>query len=96
MFSARVFDGREAFAIGLATRLSDTPYEDAHELAKEIAGRSPDAVRGAKGLINGLLHEKAASQFAEERRVIGSLVGGTNQVEAVMANFEKRTAAFTD
>ena len=32
----------------------------------------------------------AAEQFAEERRVIGSLIGTPNQVESVMANFEKR------
>ena len=96
VFTARVFDGREAYAIGLATRLSDAPYDDAHAMAREIAGRSPDAVRGAKVLINGLLHERAAAQFAEERRVIGSLVGRPNQVEAVMSNFDKRAASFID
>jgi enoyl-CoA hydratase/carnithine racemase len=96
VFTARVFDGREAYAVGLATRLSDTPYDDAHAMAREIAGRSPDAVRGAKALINGLLHEKAAAQFAEERRVIGSLIGRPNQVEAVMSNFDKRPANYTD
>jgi enoyl-CoA hydratase/carnithine racemase len=96
VFTARIFDGREAHAIGIATRLSETPYEDAMAMAREIAGRSPDAVRGAKALINGLLHDKAASQFAEERRVIGSLIGRKNQVEAVMSNFEKRPAAFVD
>ncbi|MGD9995960.1 MAG: crotonase/enoyl-CoA hydratase family protein [Ilumatobacteraceae bacterium] len=96
VFTARVFDGREAHALGLATRLSDTPYDDAMALAREIAGRSPDAVRGAKALINGLLHTQAESQFAAERQVIGSLIGGANQVEAIMANFEKRLPTFTD
>ena len=96
VFTARVFDGREAHAIGLATKLSETPYEDAMAMAAEIAGRSPDAVRGAKQLINGLLHEKAASQFEAERRIIGSLIGKPNQVEAVMSNFEKRAANFVD
>jgi hypothetical protein len=38
----------------------------------------------------------AAEQFAEERRVIGSLIGRPNQVEAVMSNFEKRDANFID
>lgn len=95
-FTARVFDGREAQTIGLATRLSETPHVDAMAMAREIADRSPDAVRGAKALINGLLHERAAAQFAEERRVIGSLVGRPNQVEAVMANFEKRAANYRD
>jgi enoyl-CoA hydratase/carnithine racemase len=96
VFTARMFDGREAYAIGLATKLSDDPHADAMAMAAEIAGRSPDAVRGAKALINGLLHDKAADQFAAERRVIGSLIGQPNQVEAVMANFEKRAAAFVD
>jgi enoyl-CoA hydratase/carnithine racemase len=96
VFTARVFDGREAHAIGLATKLSETPYEDAMAMAAEIAGRSPDAVRGAKQLINGLLHEKAAGQFEAERRIIGSLIGKPNQVEAVMSNFEKRPANFVD
>jgi enoyl-CoA hydratase/carnithine racemase len=96
VFTARVFDGREAHQLGLATRVSETPYDDAMALAREIAGRSPDAVRGAKALMNGLLHTQAESQFAAERRVIGSLIGRPNQVEAIMANFEKRAPAFTD
>ncbi len=96
VFTARVFDGREAYALGIATRLSDTPYEDAHAMAAEIAGRSPDAIRGAKALLNGLNNQGAAEQFAEERRIIGSLIGRQNQIEAVMSNFEKRTANFAD
>ncbi|MEP7201218.1 MAG: crotonase/enoyl-CoA hydratase family protein [Ilumatobacteraceae bacterium] len=96
VFTARVFDGREAFSLGLATRLSETPHDDAMAIAQEIAGRSPDAVRGAKALLNGLFNDGAAQQFAEERRVISSLIGRPNQVEAVMANFEKRAASFTD
>ena len=96
VFTARVFDGREAFALGLATSLSDTPHDAAITMAHEIAGRSPDSIRGAKALLNGLFNAGAAQQFAEERRVIGSLIGRPNQIEAVMANFEKRPPAFTD
>jgi enoyl-CoA hydratase/carnithine racemase len=96
VFTARVFDGREAHALGLATRLSDHPYDEAMAMAGEIAARSPDAIRGAKHLLNGLLNDGAARQFAAEREVIGSLIGKPNQIEAVMANFEKRAAAFTD
>jgi enoyl-CoA hydratase/carnithine racemase len=95
-FSARVFDGAEAYAIGLATRLSDHPHDDAMAMARDIADRSPDAIRGAKALFNGLLHERAAAQFAEERRAIGSLIGRPNQIEAIMANFEKRAANYHD
>ena len=61
-----------------------------------IAGNSPDAVRGAKALFNGLVNAGAAEQFADERRVIGSLIGSPNQVECVMASFEKRQPNFVD
>ena len=96
VFTARVFSGREAKELGLATRLSEQPYDDAMAMAREIAGRSPDAVRAAKALINGLVNKGAAAQFAAERTGIGSLLGRPNQVEAVMSNFEKRPANFTN
>lgn len=95
-FTARVIDGREAAAIGLATRLSDTPREDALALAHEIAERSPGAVRGSKELFNRLSGDGAAEQFAAERAVIGQQIGSPNQIEAVMAGFEKRRPVFTD
>jgi enoyl-CoA hydratase/carnithine racemase len=96
VFTARVFDGREASAMGLATQLSDAPLDDATAMARQIADRSPDAIRGAKTLLNRLFNQGAAEQFAAERAVIGSVIGRPNQVEAVMANFEKRSSRFTD
>ena len=96
VFSARIFSGREAFELGVATRLSNDPLNDALALAAEISQRSPDAIRGAKQLLNRIANAGAAEQFAEERRVIGQLIGSPNQVEAVMAHFGKRPASFTD
>jgi enoyl-CoA hydratase/carnithine racemase len=95
-FTARVFDAVEGHALGLVTRLSDDPRADAMALAAEIAARSPHAVRGAKELLNRQANAGAGEQFAEERRVIGGLVGSPNQVEAIVANLEKRPAAFRD
>ncbi len=95
-FTARVLSGREAFELGLATRLSDNPLNDALAMAREIAGRSPGAVRGAKELFNRIVNAGAADQFAHERRVIGSLIGSPNQVEAVTANFDNRAPDFID
>ena len=94
VFSARIISGVEAHALGVVTRLSDTPFETAMQIAREIADRSPDAVRGAKALINRLSNAWAAEHFAEERSIIYSLIGKPNQVEAVMSNFEKRPAKF--
>jgi enoyl-CoA hydratase/carnithine racemase len=95
-FTARMISGTEAGRIGLATHVTDTPREDAMALAAEIAGRSPEAVRAAKALFNRLANADAAEQFAEERRVIGALIGTPNQVEAITANFENRAPAFAD
>ena len=94
VFSARVFSGAEGFELGVVTRLSKTPHAEAMDLAQEISGRSPDAVRGAKKLINLMANDGAAQQFAAEREVIGKLIGGANQVEAVMSHFEKRPPKF--
>ena len=95
-FTARVFSGTEAHELGLATRLSDNPYDDAMELAVEIAGRSPGAVRGSKALFNRLTTPGAAEQFAAERSVIGAQIGSANQIEAVKAGFENRPPVFAD
>lgn len=96
VFTARIFDGREAERIGIVTRLSDDPRTDALAQAGEILKRSPDAIRGAKELLNRLTHEFAAAQFAAERRIIGGLIGGANQREAVLSDFEKRSPNYVD
>lgn len=95
-FTARVFAGTEAAEMGLATKLSDSPKADAMAMAREIASMSPGAVRGAKALFNQMLNSGAAEQFAAERAEIGAQIGSANQVEAVMAGFEKRPAVFAD
>ncbi len=93
-FTGRMVSGEEAVRIGLATRVSDTPLDDALALAREIARKSPDAVRAAKRLLNASPGRDAAAQFADERSEIGALIGSPNQVEAVMAYFEKREPEF--
>jgi len=95
-FTARLFSGSEAADLGLATRLSDDPHATAMELAAEIAGRSPHAIRGAKELFNRLANADAAEQFAEERRVIGDLIGSPNQIEAVQSGMGGREPDFAD
>ena len=94
VFTAKIISGKEGYEIGLATHLSDDPHADAMVLAREIAGRSPDAVRGAKKLLNLQANDGAAQQFANEREVIGRLIGHANQAEAVMSHFEKRPPNF--
>ena len=96
VFTGRVLPASEGAALGLVTKLSDTPVDDAMAMAREIAGRSPDAVRGAKKLINRLSNAGAAEHFAAEREIIFKLIGSPNQVEAITANFENRAPQFKD
>lgn len=95
-FTGRMVSGEEATRIGLALRAVENPLEDALALAHEIAAKSPTAVRGGKMLLNRSLDADPASQFDIERQTIGSLIGSPNQVEAVMAYFDKRDPTFAD
>jgi enoyl-CoA hydratase/carnithine racemase len=95
-WTGRTITGDEAARLGIATRTSPTPLDDALALAAEIAGKSPHAIRGIKRLIDQSGAVPLAQQYADERQVIGSLIGGPNQVEAVAAYFEKRAPSFAD
>jgi enoyl-CoA hydratase/carnithine racemase len=83
-------------ALGLATRTSEKPRDDAFSLAREIAGRSPDAVRAAKRLLEGAFAGGVAEGLRLEEEVQRGLVGRPNQVEAVRANLEQRPPRFRD
>jgi len=95
-FTGRTIDGREAHALGLVTHVSESPYEDALALAREIATKSPDAIRAGKELLD----QSALVGFAEglllEEELQKRIIGKPNQLEAVQANFEKRPANFAD
>lgn len=95
-FTGRIVNGEEAVRLGLATRVADDPRTAALELAREIAGRSPDAIRQAKRLLNAAVESTRAEAFVAESVALNTLRGGPNQVEAVMAEFEKRAPKFTD
>jgi enoyl-CoA hydratase/carnithine racemase len=88
--------GTEAGQLGLATRVTAQPLEDALALARDIAGKSPDAVQGAKSLLNLAGEAPLSDGLAAEQRVIRALIASANQIEAVTAFFEKRDPVFTD
>lgn len=95
-FTGRMVTGEEAVALGLATHLSTDPHADALELAREIAGKNPLAIRGIKALLAAAGTRPLIDSFIEESRLMGELIGSPNQVEAVMAYLEQRPARFTD
>ena len=94
--TGRMVTGTEAVEIGLATRLSNEPRDDAFALAAEIAGKSPDAVKGAKALLNLAGLVSLEEGVTAEERTIRGLIGTPNQAEEIRAYFEDRPARFTD
>ena len=95
-FTARVLSGEEALELGLVTRLSDQPLQAAHELAAQIAERSPDAVRAAKRLFNESWSRPAAETLALEAELQKGLIASPNQLAAVMAGMSGQPPQFTD
>ena len=94
-YTGRIFSAQEAMAYGLATRICDDPRMVALEVAREIAGKSPDAIRAAKRLLNNLSVDPGPALLAESVEQ-QKLIGSANQTEAVRANLEKRAPKFAD
>jgi enoyl-CoA hydratase/carnithine racemase len=96
VYTGRMVSGTEAKELGLATRVADDPFEEAMAFARELAGKSPHAIRGAKRLISMAGTTPLADGFAAEAKTMGGLIGSPNNVEAVTAFFEKREPKFED
>jgi enoyl-CoA hydratase/carnithine racemase len=95
-FTGRVFSGVEAAAYGFATAVHADPLAAARATAREIAARSPDAVRAAKRLLNRAADEDTATLLLAESKEQAALIGSPNQREAVMAGMANRAGAFVD
>ena len=95
-FSGRVFSGAEAMAMGFATRVCEDPYPAAMAFAREIAGKSPHAVRAGKRLMKVMETDDAAAILRAESEEQIRLIGSVNQKEAVMANMQKRMPSFSE
>jgi enoyl-CoA hydratase/carnithine racemase len=95
-YTGRVFSAKEALAYGFATRVCADPRAEALALAKEIADKSPHAVRAAKRLFNLAGSADDGACLLAESREQAKLISSANQVEAVMSNLEKRAPRFVD
>lgn len=95
-FTGRIVDGTEAAALGLVTRTDDDPLAATRALAAEIAGKCPDAVRGAKQLFEQAWQIDRERALALEAGLQRTMLASRNQQEAVRAAMEKRTPEFTD
>ena len=95
-FTGRILSGEEAQELGLVTKVVDDPLAHAMEIAHEIAAKSPDAIRMGKVLLETVWHSDERTGLELESSLQTALIGSPNQVEAVKANFEKRTPNFID
>ncbi len=95
-YTGRIFSGEEALAMGFATRVCADPRAEALAVAHEIASKNPHAVRASKRLLNAAAVTDQGSGLIQETVEQIALIGSPNQVEAVMANMQKRAPAFTD
>src|SRR5499427_7206621 len=94
-YTGRIFSAQEALGYGLATRLVDDPRAAAMEMARDIAGKSPHAIRAAKRMMNNLSVDPGPALLAESVEQ-QKLIGSPNQTEAVRANIEKRAPKFAE
>ncbi|MCB1646808.1 MAG: crotonase/enoyl-CoA hydratase family protein [Pseudomonadales bacterium] len=95
-FTGRILNGQEAKDVGLVTHVTENPLEAAMALAKEIAGKSPDAIRLGKKLLEESWRAGEREGLEMESVLQRKLIGSPNQVEAIKANFENRAPVFKD
>jgi enoyl-CoA hydratase/carnithine racemase len=86
----------EAVKLGLGTRAVADPVAEALALAKEIAKKSPQAIRAIKKLFNAAPSLDVRAAFALETDEQLLLLGSPNQMEAAMAVMQKREPSFED
>ncbi|OQW44507.1 MAG: enoyl-CoA hydratase [Proteobacteria bacterium SG_bin6] len=95
-YTAREFDADEAARLGFVSHVHDHPLDAAHELARAIAARNPEATRAAKALYNQVPDASDAAILVAESELQLKVIRQPNQIEAVRANMEKRAPVFQD
>jgi enoyl-CoA hydratase/carnithine racemase len=92
IFSGRIFNGQEALGLGLATPVCDDPRREALAFAKEVAAKSPDAIRAGKWLLALAAEDGQRAILLAETDEQAKLIGSPNQVEAVAGEFGEARA----
>lgn len=75
VFSARIFSGSEAKALGLVTHVGDDPMAKALSLAQEFIERSPDAVLAGKRVLDAMVHAPGRALWLEKWWQLKLLLG---------------------
>lgn len=93
-YTGRIVEAEEALRLGLINQKVDDHLASAFELAELIASKSPDAVQMGKRLIENAWHLPPKEAMAMEAELQKQIIGKPNQMEAAMANLQKRTPIY--
>ena len=93
-FTGRVVEAEEALQLGLLTRLCEDPVAEALAMAKQIAGKNPDAISLGKYLLERSRHGDDLAGLKLEETLQKQLLSADNQMEAVAAGMQKRAGQF--
>lgn len=94
-YSAAPIPAAQAERWGLVTEIAEDPLAAAEAIARDIAARSPSAIRAAKRLIG-----QAESGMAEDAVLMAesveqaALIGKPDQMEQIAANIARRAPVF--
>jgi enoyl-CoA hydratase/carnithine racemase len=95
-YTNREFSGQEALALGFATYVDSDPHTRAMAIAAEIAAKNPSAMQAAKALFNANADSNEEAILMAESVAQSAIIRKPNQIEAVMAQMQKRAAVFED
>ncbi len=94
VMTGRELNASQAKELALVTKVDDNPQKAADELAASLLQRSPDAIGNAKKLLDTCVDLNRSDALRLEAVLQADLVGSKNQLEAAMANLQKRQPNF--
>ncbi|PTX56730.1 enoyl-CoA hydratase/carnithine racemase [Litoreibacter ponti] len=89
-YTAEIVSGEAALGHGLVTELAEDPQARALELAREIAGQSPSAIRAAKRLIAKAETASSAEVLMAESQEQAALIGTPDQMAAIQRGMHRK------
>jgi len=95
-YTADEFSAEQAKEWGFITKVVDDPVGFALKKAQQIASNNPEAVRAAKRIIEAANYKSLEEGLLMESVEQDNVLGKPNQIEAVLAQIQKRSAKFVD
>lgn len=93
-YTARPISAEQGERWGLVTSIEDDPKQAAIDMARDIAGKSPSAIRAAKRLIEIAESQGRQDVLLAESRESAGLIGKPDQMEVIAAQMQGREPEF--